>query len=78
MALIFLKEREDSAAHAKNVNILRDQPGITLTGFASDAGMGILKAGIGVDRSKITEKQLEADVMSLLTGAASFVNKKSR
>lgn len=59
---------------AKNINQLNKEPGITLTGFASDQNKKLFKVGIGIDHSKMTSEHLKLVVESYLNKAASYTS----
>jgi hypothetical protein len=61
---------------AKNLNQLRDEPGITITGFSSNPDKKLFSVGIGIDHNKITTDQLKQAVDSYLKNAASYTHEK--
>ncbi|AIQ12021.1 hypothetical protein [Paenibacillus durus] len=61
---------------AKSLNQLRDEPGVTLTGFSSDSDKKLFSVGIGIDHNKITIEQLKQAVDSYLKNAASYTHVK--
>lgn len=61
---------------AKSLNQLRDEPGVTLTGFASNSDKRLFIIGIGIDPHKITTGQLKLAVDTYLKNAASYTHEK--
>ena len=66
------KFSEISNALAKNIDQLGKEPGITMTGFASNSDNKIFKIGIGIDHKKMTNDRLKQVIESYLTNSASF------
>ncbi|WP_158291484.1 hypothetical protein [Desulfosporosinus sp. Sb-LF] len=61
-------------ALAKNINQLSKEPGITITGFASNPDKKIFYIGIGIDHTRITNHNLKDVLESYLNNAASFTS----
>ncbi|MFC5648042.1 hypothetical protein ACFPYJ_02720 [Paenibacillus solisilvae] len=61
---------------AKSLNQLRDEPGITLTGFSSNPDKNLFNVGIGIDPNKITTEHLKQAFDSYLKNAASYTHVK--
>lgn len=58
----------------KNTTELNSQPGIIRTGIASDQNKNLIKVGIGVDHTKITDYRLKQVVESYLSNSAALTN----
>lgn len=63
-----------SEGMSKNLNQLRNTPGITLTGLAADPSKKLFKIGINVDVNKITSNQLKEVIESYLVNTVSFAS----
>jgi uncharacterized membrane protein YeaQ/YmgE (transglycosylase-associated protein family) len=59
---------------AKNTTELNSEPGIIRTGIASDLNKNLIKVGIGVDHTKITDYRLKQVVESYLSNSAALTN----
>lgn len=59
---------------AKGITQLSKEPGISMTGFASNPDKKIFKVGIGIDHTKITSERLKQVVESYLRNAASYTS----
>lgn len=57
---------------AKGITQLSKEPGISMTGFASNPDKKAFKVGIGIDHTKITSERLKQVIESYLKNAASF------
>jgi len=65
---------EISEGMSKNLNQLRNTPGITLTGLAADPNKKLFKIGINMDMEKITPEQLKEIIESYLVNSSSFTS----
>lgn len=68
------KFTEISNGFAKSINQLGKEPGITLTGFASDPNKNLFKVGIGIDRNTMTNERLKQVIQSFLINVASYTS----
>lgn len=68
------KFAEISNGFSKSINQLGKEPGITLTGFASDPNKNLFKVGIGIDRNTMTNERLKQVIQSFLINAASYTS----
>ena len=70
------KFAEISNGFAKSLNQLGKEPGITLTGFASDPNKSLFKVGIGIDRNVMTNDRLKQVIQSFLINVASYTSEQ--
>lgn len=59
---------------AKNTTELNREPGISRSGIASDSNKNLIKVGIGIDHTKITDYRLKQVVESYLSNSAALTN----
>jgi hypothetical protein len=59
---------------AKNTTELNREPGIIRSGTASDPNKNLIKVGIGIDHTKITDYHLKQVVESYLSNSAALTN----
>jgi hypothetical protein len=62
------------SALGKNTRELNREPGIILSGTAGDPNQNLIKLGIGIDRTKITDYRLKQVVETCLSNSAVLAN----
>ncbi|SEB93306.1 hypothetical protein [Paenibacillus sp. GP183] len=64
------------SALGRNTTELNREPGIIRSGTASDQNQKLIKVGIGIDRTKITDYRLKQVVESYLSNSAALTNER--